>query len=86
MPNISDINEDAPKIRTVLSERDPDTDAQCVLDIMVTPVPSRERLATWTALCADKDPARRTLLLNLSRQIDDLVSGRVHEITIVMDS
>lgn len=85
MANAADTNADAPMIRTILMERDADTKAQCVLDIKEFDTPARNQFASWTAMARDADPARRALLLDLSRQIDQLVAGQVDEITIVLN-
>lgn len=72
-------------IRTVLMERDADTKAQCVLDIREFDEPAAAQSRNWTALAREADQNRRALLLALSSQIDDLLSGRVDEIVLTTD-
>ena len=69
-------------IRIIQFERDADTKAQTVFDIVEFDVPTTPTPANWTALT--RDPARRDLLLSLVRQIDQLAAGKVDEISLVL--
>jgi hypothetical protein len=76
---------DAAKIRTVLFERDADTGAQCVLDIREQSLPAASDNSSWTALMRSSDVSKRALLLELSKEIDRMAAGSVHEITLCVE-
>ena len=40
-------------------------------------------VGSWTAFVRDADATKRALILRLSSQIDDMVAGRIAEISIV---
>jgi hypothetical protein len=67
-------------IRTVTFERDVTTNAQSVMDIRENGMPAKSDNRSWTSLSRDADAAKRALLLELSRQIDQLAAGEIDEI------
>lgn len=73
-------SDDVKMIRTITFERDRATNAQSVMDIRENGVPTKSDNRSWTALSRDADAAKRALLLDLSRQIDQLVAGEIDEI------
>lgn len=72
-------------IRTIVFEKDPASSARTVRDIEEFLTPSSIDPTSWTALSRDADRARRTLLLRISAQIDQLVDGTINEISIVLN-
>ena len=73
---------DAPKMRTIVYDRDADTKAKAVRDICEFDVPTRSDTTSWTALTKSCDLAKRALLLRLSEQIDQLAAGEIDEIVL----
>lgn len=73
-------SDDVKMIRTITFERDGATNAQSVMDIRENGVPTKSDNRSWTSLSRDADAAKRALLLDLSRQIDQLVAGEIDEI------
>lgn len=69
-------------IRTLLFDRDADTDAKSVLDIREFDEPAGTTPRTWTDLANEKNLVRREMILSLMRQIDQVMSGEVDEIVI----
>lgn len=74
---------DGPMLRTVLFEKDEGTSARSVRDIVEFAIPEGVDASSWTALSRNADTPRRSLLLALCRQIDQLVAGEIDEICIV---
>lgn len=70
-------------IRTILFERDAATDARSVLDIREFDEPARATPRTWSSLANEKNLVRRTLILELMRQVDEVIAGTVDEIHIL---
>jgi len=69
-------------IRTVLFERDADTQAKAVLDIREFDEPAGTTPRTWTDLANEKNLVRREMILAMLRQIDQVIAGEVDEIVI----
>lgn len=73
----------ADSIRIVLFDRDKDTGARSVCDIHELDAP--ELAAPGSSFTkVSKDRQRRELLLLLSRQVDELLTGRIDEISVCL--
>lgn len=76
------MNDASASIRVILFERDEPTDTRSVLDIREFDTPSTPTPRTWTELA--KDQSRRQLIMDLVLQIDQLASGHVDEVSLVL--
>ena len=85
MSEAATTRDDEQMIRTVLMERDPDSKAQSVLDIIEFARPATSDNGSWTALTRDADKVKKSLLVDLSNQIGRLLTGEADEIIIVRE-
>jgi len=86
MAQAPQIQNDDPRVRVIVYDADPVTKAQSVLDIVEYNQPAKTECRSWTTLTRDADATKRALLLDLSRQIDQLVAGKIDEIRIVVSA